>query len=1206
MKSSSSRRNAGRRLVRPSLPRRQLLSHQKSQQSAASATAQLLSSTLTPSNKPSTLAPSFATDGKALWSLDRDEVRRAPRTYSGGSLQPHKLQRTTSAAGSSTRRARFLEAEHPLPLPRPSPTTARMASICWGGRLFERADSHERWMPHYEEDNPDQVAVRSIRLSFVANSLADSPLLRPSDDADAPRRPPHQPAVRRIPFKAKQGRSHQSSRRAYASDTEHGPSKKRGRSDRGDSEPPTSSPPPAASDHRIKSRKTAAPSKSFHARQRPTTHGSTLDARILEISSPSSSSPRPAPLDLTHSGSDASVDGEEDDDDDDDAEEDSEAEEVVAERAKARLKLGGKRKKALGMMMPAVFMKKAQADLRLMEREKKEGVASGSDMGSGDEDAPSDEEGRRNRARMRTVLRLRDQPLVLDGEAFTDESGDEDDRRMSPVTSEDEGDAVSSWLHSFAPQRQKISEEDIVDRFLKRSRGHSKSTSATRIHVKRRSGGQPVKKKLKDGHRPQLHEKQNTLHSASAANNATASHHSRGAPVSKRASVPAKSIPLDTDAALFQAAARVSDRTVSRALLPRPPPSPPPLDDSQANDNERWASFGKFSDDFGIARLLVGARLAPHSFVSRGYLFSLLNPPSRPSPARSTTVFGVHLSTESVPTEVGATLSILCDAIFDHLSQSNDAELAKLDQDDGALGEAFRFLGSYITEVLSERDEAECSRFAETVHSQLERLETRLDALVLTTEALKRLNSSRIGVSWYMVDISARLSSISTSGDSSRVSKQAAILVRRLLQHGTDHTTKSLKSLSDEDPLQLLVDDNSVDAWLGLISLALHSSGEESVFRESDLWRIVVDETLATLSTSAANGPVAGEVLSYTTMMLCAISQFSPVGMSTSSPRLPAHWAIPTRVLGPIDPVALGKSDHTLSNTAIARRDRYLWTLFARCLVFVERWKWRLDGREDLLPKLFDLLNARRLADLSIEAVNDFPSFLQDLKEFNHSPLDRESDTAFTTFLKLIIHATNNIPAKSEADRRRQLTRLFLRLAPIISSSWTRRSPELAGSASPLVNHYSLYMTFVMLSPSSAPQRLDQARRLLSFSEVDEEARRTCIRAVLYFAFIFRHHELPLTPIIDWFASIAEQLRTEYVDIERQRRREERTGAGATTTGGRRGKQDAFWHRAVLLTMVLRSVQLVMRGSGDDSAAYPDSGLLHPGMSLLVASELKS
>lgn len=899
-------------------------------------------------------------------------------------------------------------------------------------------------------------------------------------------------------------------------------------------------------------------------------------------------------------------------DDEEEEEEDSDIEMEAPVVTTNRTKLGGKRKKALGMMMPAVFMKKAQADLKLMEREKREGAFSGSDLGSGDDDlvlSDGSDGKARKRGKIRRDPNRLDQPFRLDDEAFTDESG-EDENAQDPSEEEEEHDAVASWLHSFAPQRQKASNEDIVDRFLKQAR-HKKSRTTTTKKRRRTEG-----KRAEDGARAGVGSKEGTtrrppLHedgTGRVINRSTASNASN-APRPKQARPAVKVISLDTDRGLFDLAGFhnapeddddvvIIDRAPlapRQAIAPAAPVArglppittiraPPPLIDE---DDEQWASFGKFSHDFGILRLPAGIQFVTNSFVQVGHLFSLLNPSSTTRPYRACEPFGIGLRSTASLDEIEAQVPLLCDSIFDSLSLTVEEGAEAIPAD--AVEEAMRFLGSYMSETVVDAGSDSTTRFAAGVSAQLDRLDLRLDTIRERDRAsTKVFNKRRISFSWLLVDFATRVSIIKPSAnDKERVQRLATALVKRLVAHGVEHTTKALKNfMVDSSTTALIVSDASVDAWLGLVSLATKEG--LNVFQEEDLWRIVGQEASSAVSKTAKSGPIVGEVTSYIAMTLCAISQFTSSGMSTSTPRLIAHWPTVMRMLDPIQPSALSKSDHSLSNTAVARRDRYLWTLVARCLVFVERWGWSIIGNEELLHKLFDLLNARRLADLTIETNGDFPQFLQDLSLLDSIQLDL-SDTAFVLFLKLVVHSAQQLSSKPEKERSRRLTRLFLRLSPMASAPWTRQSLEITRSGSILVNHYSLFMTFALLSPSSAPQRLDQARRLLLFSDADQLSRQCSIRALLYFTFIFRRLSLNLDPIAEWISSVANQLRGEYVEMEKQRRKEDK----GTRRTVRKGQEDPLWRCAVICTMVLRAVQHALNQGEEKS--FPTLTLLQPG-----------
>ena len=874
------------------------------------------------------------------------------------------------------------------------------------------------------------------------------------------------------------------------------------------------------------------------------------------------------------------------------------------------------------MMMPAVFMKRAQADLKLMEQEKLQGYSEESEeMNSGDENGSGDESDAKGkgRANIRRVPRLLDEPIEFTGDAFTDESG-EDENIVRELSSEDEDEAVTSWLSSFAPKKGRKAPaggDDIIDRFLRRAKGGAGKENgnatggSSRRRAKKSKHPQGLTATEANRHRKRPPQRNPNapplLPIADAHINRNAIGHARKTSVTHP---PKHDIPLDTDAAIFGFSS-TSKKSLPRAKTPQivPPaqhiPTIPKVKEAD-DDNESWASFGRFSHDFEIKLFPLGITFPPTALLSTGHLESLLSDRPLPlpaSPSRQITTFGIVLDSTSSPDDIASLVPQLCDFIFDTMSE-NSVERASPEEE---TDEPLRFVGNYVSEVLPQvQDAGVRSRFAATVTSQFDRLGTRLDSLesALDAEGPNRpFKAKRLLLSWYFIDIALRLGRIGAAGDGEESTLESCrLLIRRLVEFGAEHTTKSLKQLMVvvEEGGVTVVKDISVEVWICLISLAL--SERVRSFQEEDFWRLVQGEIVESLSltVAASRGPIGGEVLSYSAMMICAISQFDISGRTTASARLSACWNIVARALEPIQPELLSKSDHLVSNTALARRDRYLWTLFARSLVFADRWGWRIDSKDLILPKLFEILNSRSLADLSIESNGDFPAFVQEQQVNIDTSLDRENDTAFVIFLKLLVKTADSIEAASDADRRRQLTKLCLRLSPMRSRPWTRNSVELTKSNSILINHYSLCLTFALLSPNSASQRLDQAQHLISFPDVNEEARRNCIRSILYFGLIYRANGLDITPITNWLATIAVQLRTEYLELEKGRKQEELALAKGKGTFGRQPDKNPMWHRVVLLTMVLRSVQLVAKASAGAIRGFPSIDLVHSGASSFV------
>ncbi|GAA5980665.1 hypothetical protein JCM5350_003583 [Sporobolomyces pararoseus] len=973
-------------------------------------------------------------------------------------------------------------------------------------------------------------------------------------------------------------------------------------STRADSEPPASSPArPKSFVSKSFNRRMAKPSKPMHAREGRNDRNA-LDADILnlpQISSASESS------DVEIQDLDGESEIPDDSQDEEEEEEASEADEEESSKARrSRLRLDSKRQRALGAMLPAVFFKKAKADLKLMEQERDMGFSSGSEINSGDEEA---EVARRNKAKIRTDSKMLDEPMRLDGDAFTDESGEEPERTDSEAEQEEqeENDAVSAWMRNFAPKRSRggqDEEADIVDRFLKRARRPTKAGGGGKRKTVKKNGKRVSKGKSKEKGKDRS-ERRDQLEGQDARGRYSRSG-AQAAASAKTSRQPRKAVQLDTDRSIFVFAGLRNEldeddeiviTTGSRKLPPPQAPVRPPnpqispllaaAQGAQVEENsEIWATFGKFTPDFGIDRLPSGVQFAStDSFVRNGHLYSLLHPTS--ANLLSCYVYGSTLDSTATPEIVESLLPTITDSIYDSISHP-DQSIA-----DASL--ALRYLGTFIATTLAKSSSDVKYRFGSMLATQIDHLQVRIDNLKVEGSHSGVFNKARIALSWYFVDLTVRLGSISAvGGDSRRLARQVTNLVRLLLQHGIDRSLASLKRvMQDTTSSQLLVSDITVEAWLGLVSLATREGGGgDATFDQSDLWTVVSEETMSQLPEhTGEGGPIAGEILSLSAMFLCAVSQFSPSGISTATPRLDAHWQVMLRSLDPIKASALSEPEHSVSSTAITRRDRYLSNLFARCLVLVERWGWKLDVKDDLLGRLFDLLAARRLANLSTEAVTDFPLQLVDLKKFGVVALESSKDTTFSIFLKLVTSAVNNLPAGTDAERRRrsiQLTRLAVRLVPM-TTVWNRQSPELTKSDSILVNHYSLLLTLAILHPAQAVQRVEQASKLINFGDTEEEARKATVRAIRYWALAFRHFNLPLLPLLDWLAKIVVQLKTEYIGVETQKRIE-RTD---------KPKGDQLWPRALLITMSLRLVQDVMRWKNPDSTednTFPDAALLNP------------
>lgn len=799
--------------------------------------------------------------------------------------------------------------------------------------------------------------------------------------------------------------------------------------------------------------------------------------------------------------------------------------------------------------MPAAFFKRAKQDLELMRQER----VLVSDGSGGEESSSVDEDGRRKKGRVRVRRRVLDSDdetgRVFDGEVFTDESNDGGDGSESSEEEGQVGDAVSNWLGAFAPKRVKAKKpggRDMLDKLL--------------IQSKRNTRRPAKKPKAKKQTRLPFVERQNFPHGEIPVQ-------FRGNAAAKpRSSVP--TIAVDADS-LF---------------LGRAPGAIPSVDvETAAKEAESWDAFTRFSHDFCIHRLPNGIAFSQTSYIGRGHLRDLIDSLGDSYiPLRSTLfAFGLTLAGDMPTAELTAQLPLLCDRLHTELSLVDEEDEPSPLFFDAC--DCLRWLASFLS---AHRDDA---AFVSEVDIQLTHLRSRLAALRLGDVA-------RLQLDWAFLEVTLR----NPSRKEGEASEAVQALVVRLMRQNAAHTVKALKAavpgeaMEPSSSLPLLM----VDLWVRLCRLAV-DRGRETVEAQA-LWAMV-EQASESRSREAKLHPIqATEALAFATMMICACSQFATTGSVTAKASLPSYWPAVTNALQRVSPAALAEDTSKLSNTALQRRDGYVLALFARCLVFVDRWGWKVDGREGLVAKLFDVLNARLLSGLTTDGPRDFPSFLQQYDGTVPMTLDRRGDTAFHIFLKLLIRAAKDQAGSTELEKRKGFNKLISRITPQRKLPFTRDalSHRLSLDRSALVNHYSLFMALAIAAPQSAAQRLSQIRNLLAFEEADDDARMVCLRAIMYLAIVYRHLEFDLAPLLAWLAHICRFVRSQYDELEARRRQ-----IGKVALVQREADQltREMYAASVTISTILRAVQHILiadagiaKAKGTE-APYPDLALLDDG-----------
>ncbi|EGO22248.1 hypothetical protein SERLADRAFT_472803, partial [Serpula lacrymans var. lacrymans S7.9] len=200
-------------------------------------------------------------------------------------------------------------------------------------------------------------------------------------------------------------------------------------------------------------------------------------------------------------------------------------------------------------------------------------------------------------------------------------------------------------------------------------------------------------------------------------------------------------------------------------------------------------------------------------------------------------------------------------------------------------------------------------------------------------------------------------------------------------------------------------------------------------------------------------------------------------------------------------------------------------------------------------------------------------------------------ETAFELFLKLIVQASQDHPDGDEDARRMKSSqvRKLLQLAiPVGSVPFTKAEPPSAHELSMLYNRFSALVVAIHLDPVvvNLRRRLAQARRYVNFKEADDTTRLACIRGMMHFAIMLRHHYLPLDDLLAWLSEMCEILLSEFKELD-----------VPASKDGKPQPTNAVKDRIILaIQVLLGSVRRIIETpSMDDTqkpAEYPDPALL--------------
>ncbi|KAI0000834.1 Mus7/MMS22 family-domain-containing protein [Russula compacta] len=538
--------------------------------------------------------------------------------------------------------------------------------------------------------------------------------------------------------------------------------------------------------------------------------------------------------------------------------------------------------------------------------------------------------------------------------------------------------------------------------------------------------------------------------------------------------------------------------------------------------------------DFDIPFLSLGKVYTASSYLGKGWLHELLSiisgtPLSHPPPAIE--VDGHRLSSVSTALDYTVFLPYACDSfakvLNDPLAMSHEA-FTNWNADMHAVCSLISWILTY-----AEGNDAHLIRTAslEYTGSLVARIDT---ALGDSGDRAKSLYSNILCLHWFAVELLVRACWNTTGSDedlSTALSTRIIGLANRLLQVGVQLLISRIVANNELDDFSLYT--CVAELWICLIHLGTIRGAVPEAPGKSKFPSIVeiLQPSLAAAESSAQGGLHASEHIWCTLFGLCALSQFSVHGVSTSSARMATSWELVLFALEHIRLVSDPKVDSGLSVRSLRRRDAYIRLVVSRCLILHQRWGWRLDDDASavLFRRLVEIFKSRKFADLRGE-IAGFSGFVQE-NDVRLLVEHASTDSAFTIFLKLIFASTQQMrPSLREDEYLGRTKKLLSLVTPVGSVQLSALRSPFDEQLSMLYNRFSsLALAIrVLSSAENVLHRFSLARRYVDFGRAAAATRSVCIRAANFLGLQALDMALPVGPMLEWTSEIGDVLIFEF------------------------------------------------------------------------------
>ncbi|KAK1215476.1 hypothetical protein PQX77_021910 [Marasmius sp. AFHP31] len=500
-------------------------------------------------------------------------------------------------------------------------------------------------------------------------------------------------------------------------------------------------------------------------------------------------------------------------------------------------------------------------------------------------------------------------------------------------------------------------------------------------------------------------------------------------------------------------------------------------------------------------RLRSGVTFGPSTYIGKGLLFQLLDR-ATPPPDSSFSRLGFTLNSQTTLVELQDMLPNICSGALEIFGDlPDDDDLIRMRDWVYLLHGVCWAISLHLSN--DQADAVGLNTLKTIVLKQTDDIVHRLEGVAIGLPALN--------YHWYALEMLLRANYEPTSV---QVTKAASLLAKHLFAFSIPMTLKYVRDSTFLDNSSSLTQ-RAAELWVCLI----HAIPQEL------FWKVV--EGAFGDSKAQGEGLLASEQMWNGIFGLCALSQFTARGATTSNPHLSANWSVVCLALKQVC-LQAGDWDMGRSEDTLRQRDMYARMVVTRCFLLTSTWKWKVEGKGDtqMLEFLKQILGSRSFANLYGEKA-EYPDFLKTLN-WDLCWRYRKEDTAFVMFLKLVVQAlgSSNPPEVPKTSRTKKICSMVVPQSPV---NLAHGQPPTSTEISKLCNRIAAISLIIYFDSGQLGLRLAHARKYVAFEKVEINTRTVFIRALMRLSVLMVHSGIDMSGTFDWFGDIGEVLRAELI-----------------------------------------------------------------------------